>query len=652
VADYDVGAAGLSSPPSSAVLTTYRPAILVRNYGIHARLATGYIRIYRAGVLVFQSNVYSGTIQPGATGVALAELYWTPTQTGSYFAQGYVSCINDQVASNNPLNPVPFVVTTEPPPPPPIVTPHASQHEDGGDDQLTVDGLPGQLAEPQTPYAHASNHQQGGSDSLNVDGLAGQLADEQKPAGHGNEAHSPSFATNAQIAEDIGVHNSMPGPHSSATNLEKTANRGAANGYAALDSEGTVPVEQLPESVTTGVQHTSEKDQPNGYAGLDGDGQLDAAELPEGLERTENKGVEDGYCPLDADALVANDRLPADIERTTNRGQANGYPSVDEFGNVIPPSNPNVRCLTGDDLGVENGVCPLDGDGEVPTTYLQVHNSEAESHPDKEVTANKGEPGGYAPLDEHKIVPAENLPPLAGQVHGNELHDPTFLAETPHGNTYHTTAAPEQVSARLLADEGAADDVARADHLHPASGGKCYNFANGDIGDGYYCVIASLAAAVAGEPGCWPNRTALRFTVAGRCDTSSSGGVVSLKLYIGDPAGSPTLILDRSMTFPVNQTAITSAFRAEILLLLRDVIDPDSDMYVITNNKCEWRNANDVYETALSHGTLDTSNLFKDEDTRIFIRLAFTGSGGYIEDASCVAEYANIAGGEAMTVAH
>lgn len=251
MADYDVGAAGLLVPPSSAVLTTYRPSILVRNYGIHARTATGYIRIYKAGLLVFSSDVYSGTIQPGATGVALADKYWPVPALGQYIAQGYVTCQNDQVPANNALAPVAFTVTSEPPPPPPIVTPHASQHEDGGDDQLTVDGLPGQLAEAQIPFDHASNHQAGGSDVLNVAGLAGQLAEEQKPAGHGNEAHSPSFASYPAIADAVGVHNSLPGPHASATNLEKVANRGTANGYAPLGADAKVPLLNLPALAVT-----------------------------------------------------------------------------------------------------------------------------------------------------------------------------------------------------------------------------------------------------------------------------------------------------------------------------------------------------------------------------------------------------------------
>ncbi len=45
---------------------------------------------------------------------------------------------------------------------------HAASHEDGGDDEISVDGLAGQLAEPQVPADHASTHEPGGTDALST----------------------------------------------------------------------------------------------------------------------------------------------------------------------------------------------------------------------------------------------------------------------------------------------------------------------------------------------------------------------------------------------------------------------------------------------------------------------------------------------------
>lgn len=200
MADFDVAAAGLSSPPPLASLTTYRPTILVRNNGIHAALATGTVRIYKAGSLVFSSDVYSATIPPGETRGAQADQYWTPTESGSYVVIGYVRCANDQVEPNNNMAPVTITVGTTPPPPPPVVTAHASQHEEGGQDVLSIDGLPGVAKDKQDPYDHASNHQPGGTDELDVSGLSGELLDKQPPLTHSNDAHDPAFTTAAAAA--------------------------------------------------------------------------------------------------------------------------------------------------------------------------------------------------------------------------------------------------------------------------------------------------------------------------------------------------------------------------------------------------------------------------------------------------------------------
>lgn len=69
-------------------------------------------------------------------------------------------------------------------------TAHAASHENGGSDEISVAGLSGTLADPQTPATHATSHQDGGGDEINVGGLSGLLADPQTPAGHGT-SHRP-----------------------------------------------------------------------------------------------------------------------------------------------------------------------------------------------------------------------------------------------------------------------------------------------------------------------------------------------------------------------------------------------------------------------------------------------------------------------------
>lgn len=49
---------------------------------------------------------------------------------------------------------------------PPSVPPHASTHQNGGSDEISVAGLSGLLADPQAPLGHAPSHQHGGSDEV------------------------------------------------------------------------------------------------------------------------------------------------------------------------------------------------------------------------------------------------------------------------------------------------------------------------------------------------------------------------------------------------------------------------------------------------------------------------------------------------------
>jgi hypothetical protein len=231
--DYDVAALGLSAPPAQAVVTPYRPAVSVRNNGIHNAIASGYLRIYSAGLLIFETEVYSGTLTPGATGTADGVDYWTPPAEGPYVVNGYVSTPLDQVEPNNNLAPVTIIVEGGPVPPPPTVPLHAAQHEEGGTDPINVDGLPGVLADRQPAAAHGTQHQAGQSDVLNVAGLAGVLGDPQTPAVHGNAHHNPVMTTAAELT----AHSGSTAAHTAATNL---ANRETTG----LDV-GLVPSTQL-----------------------------------------------------------------------------------------------------------------------------------------------------------------------------------------------------------------------------------------------------------------------------------------------------------------------------------------------------------------------------------------------------------------------
>ena len=101
-----------------------------------------------------------------------------------------------------------------------------------------------------------------------------------------------------QVSEVIGVHTADSDPH---TQYQKESEKGAVNGYASLDSGGTVPDAQIPAAiardseVTTAVsnhaaaadphtiyQKESEKGVANGYASLDGNTRVPTAQIASG----------------------------------------------------------------------------------------------------------------------------------------------------------------------------------------------------------------------------------------------------------------------------------------------------------------------------------------------------------------------------------
>lgn len=187
--DYDVAAKSLASPPASAPVQSYRPAVAVENLGIHSASVTGTLRIYDrdAGTLITTMALAASDIEPGETRNATADQLWEPVAGDIGKAFLFTATIvypPDQDLSNNNLGPTTVIVTAAPPPPPPPVEAHASQHEDGGGDEIDVDGLTGKLAEAQTPTEHASNHEAGGDDQLSVTGLLGELATPQTPKTH------------------------------------------------------------------------------------------------------------------------------------------------------------------------------------------------------------------------------------------------------------------------------------------------------------------------------------------------------------------------------------------------------------------------------------------------------------------------------------
>lgn len=228
MADFDVSVVELTTPAATAPLAQTRPVVSVRNNGLHDAVASGYVRIYSAGLLIYESEVYSDTIGPGETRPASAVDLWTPPAEGIYMVQGYVSTPLDQVEPNNNLWPTAVTISGIEPPPPTPVPLHASQHEEGGGDEMSLEDLPGRAADRQRPTTHASDHELSGVDPVNVNGMPGVLGEAQTP-----KAHATSHKTGGGDALSVLT---LP----DVTDLELLAHKEMVNGYAGLDANGQV----------------------------------------------------------------------------------------------------------------------------------------------------------------------------------------------------------------------------------------------------------------------------------------------------------------------------------------------------------------------------------------------------------------------------
>jgi len=504
VADYDVQPIALSAPPQPAFVTAYRPAVSVRNNGIHEAYAAGIIRIYTAGKLIFTTSLLSGLIAPKATKDALGLEYWTPPGAGSYMAFATITTENDQVPSNDTLAPVTFSVSGLPPPPPPGVTAHAAQHEENAVDEIDLDGMRGVLSDPQTAAAHKTTHQAGGADvldvtglpgiladgqpiathketheddgddQLNVDGLHGQLYNVQKPDLHDNSAHDPNYTTVTEFGNHLSDTTDV---HATAKNLEQKANKGKADGYAGLGPNALVPIAQLAPIPAPGAVRFLRDDQSWGEM-------LDHAASHE-TEGTDEISIE-GLSGKAADAQTPDSTL---AHKTTH-----------ETG--------------GDDEISIGGLSGKAADAQTP---------EAHEHP-YQPTSEKAQANGYAPLDGDAKVPTDNLP--------------AFLA-APHKET-HEDGGGDELSVDGLS--GLTTDPQRKGQLFAIDTGPLIKGNEGEK------TITSILVPLAYQP----NPFALQIETIGHITSVSGlGGTFTLRLYAG-----LIMLVERTFEPPPNTTWI------------------------------------------------------------------------------------------------
>ena len=184
----DVRALVYVSPIDEQEIGPIIPVITLGSYADEDCTITGLFRIYRdsTGLLEYSSVLHPGPLAHGTAADFSAETAFNPGAIADddYFVICQVNARSSSTGQILTTQLGPFYFDTKAPPMGPVPAGHASTHEDGGMDEITVAGLSGLLADPQTPALHAANHGADQADEINVTGLLGELFDDQPALAH------------------------------------------------------------------------------------------------------------------------------------------------------------------------------------------------------------------------------------------------------------------------------------------------------------------------------------------------------------------------------------------------------------------------------------------------------------------------------------
>lgn len=234
--------------------------------------------------------------------------------------------------------------------------------------------------------------------SPTVPGLTGKAATATTITAGTGLTGGGDLSANRTLAVDFGTAagTAAQGDDSRITGAEQTANKGVANGYASLGSDGLVPASQLPAASAPPDASPTVK----GLIQLAGDLGGTAASptvpalankvststtisagtgLTGGGDLSANRTLAVSYGTMAGTATEGNDSRITGAEQTTNKGVANGYASLDSSGKV--PSGQLVAVSrvhvfsSGGPLMTEVGGHRLYNDTSVAWTILSVRAS-------------------------------------------------------------------------------------------------------------------------------------------------------------------------------------------------------------------------------------------------------------------------------------
>jgi hypothetical protein len=252
----DVRPLAYVAPVAEQEIGPLTPIVAVKNFADEDARIFALFRIYRESLGTLEYDSVSATVEllHGQT-TSLAAL--TPYDPGAPADDDYfILCgITVQSISTGQLEVVElgqywFDVKPAPMGAPPAT--HHTTHEAGGMDPVDVSGMPGLLADPQSPENHAASHSNGQADEIDVAGLHGQLADDQPALQHdlADPLEHTSNATTGQILQadanglPVDATNTDAEVAAVVSGAERSANKGAAGGYCGLPNplDPTLPL--------------------------------------------------------------------------------------------------------------------------------------------------------------------------------------------------------------------------------------------------------------------------------------------------------------------------------------------------------------------------------------------------------------------------
>jgi hypothetical protein len=227
---------------------------------------------------------------------------------------------------------------------------HASQHQNGGSDEISVAGLSGELADDQPPKAHKTSHQDGGADEVDVTGLSGLLADDQ----HVLDAEVTAVAIAKSILTAQGDVIYASGASTPAALAPGTAGQALLTGGAAAN-----PSWGAPAPAAHAASH-----QTAGSDALDVKDLDDSISLLLGTDRVKDTHVDWGAAAGQVDA--------DDVPESATKKWA-GETGADVTANNAPQAHASQHQNGGADEISVLGLSGLLADGQTPLAHKASH---------------------------------------------------------------------------------------------------------------------------------------------------------------------------------------------------------------------------------------------------------------------------------------